>query len=143
MSLELCNEATTLTRKYSREFWEKALDLARFYGWKPLGTRPPLTHDFRLLNADWPGTYLTNDGQTVLREDALALAQALERAMDDIPDAQASMDWNPRSWLADDLPEWLSPAERRIIHLTLQEEDGVSTASVGQGPDRQVEVMPA
>ena len=39
--------------------------------------------------------------------------------------------------------EPMSPAERRIIHLTLQEEEGVSTASVGEGPDRQVEVMPA
>lgn len=39
--------------------------------------------------------------------------------------------------------EPMSPAERRIIHLTLQEEDGVATASVGEGQDRQVEVMPA
>src|SRR5262245_7431477 len=106
--LELFNEATTLTRKYSREFWGKALDLAHLYGWKPLGTRPPTTHNFRLLNADWPGTYLTNDGQTVIWEDALALAGALEKAMDDIPDANVEMDWNPKFWVADDLPEWLS-----------------------------------
>lgn len=39
--------------------------------------------------------------------------------------------------------EPMPPAERRIIHLTLQEEEGVSTASVGDGPNRQVEVMPA
>ena len=39
--------------------------------------------------------------------------------------------------------EPMSPAERRIIHLTLQEEAGVATASVGEGNDRQVEVMPA
>jgi len=39
--------------------------------------------------------------------------------------------------------EPMSPAERRIIHLTLQDEEGVSTASVGEGSDRQVEVMPA
>jgi spoIIIJ-associated protein len=39
--------------------------------------------------------------------------------------------------------EPMSPAERRIVHLTLQEEDGVATASVGEGADRQVEVMPA
>lgn len=39
--------------------------------------------------------------------------------------------------------EPMPPAERRIIHLTLQEEEGVSTASVGDGPNRQVEIMPA
>lgn len=39
--------------------------------------------------------------------------------------------------------EPMPPAERRIIHLTLQDEEGVSTASVGDGANRQVEVMPA
>lgn len=39
--------------------------------------------------------------------------------------------------------EPMPPAERRIIHLTLQEEEGVSTASVGDGMNRQVEIMPA
>lgn len=33
--------------------------------------------------------------------------------------------------------------ERRIIHLTLREEPGVKTESVGSGDQRQVEVMPA
>ena len=39
--------------------------------------------------------------------------------------------------------EPMSAAERRIIHLALQEEEGVRTESVGRGADRQVEVMPA
>jgi spoIIIJ-associated protein len=39
--------------------------------------------------------------------------------------------------------EPMPPAERRIVHLALQEEEGVATESVGQGSDRQVEVMPA
>lgn len=38
--------------------------------------------------------------------------------------------------------EPMSPAERRIIHITLKDEDGVQTQSVGQGSDRQVEVLP-
>jgi spoIIIJ-associated protein len=38
--------------------------------------------------------------------------------------------------------EPMPPAERRIIHLTLQDEEGVATASVGDGPNRQVEIMP-
>jgi spoIIIJ-associated protein len=38
--------------------------------------------------------------------------------------------------------EPMPPAERRIIHLTLESEPGVRTESVGQGEDRQVEVLP-
>ena len=38
--------------------------------------------------------------------------------------------------------EPMPAAERRIIHLTLSEEPGVVTESVGRGSDRQVEVMP-
>lgn len=33
--------------------------------------------------------------------------------------------------------------ERRIIHITLEQEPGVRTESVGTGPDRQVEVLPS
>ena len=39
--------------------------------------------------------------------------------------------------------EPMPAAERRIVHLALQEEPGVRTESVGQGVNRQVEVMPA
>jgi spoIIIJ-associated protein len=39
--------------------------------------------------------------------------------------------------------EPMPPAERRIIHLTLETEAGVRTESVGHGEDRQVEVLPA
>jgi len=38
--------------------------------------------------------------------------------------------------------EPMPAAERRIIHITLEEEPGVRTESVGSGPDRQVEVLP-
>ena len=38
--------------------------------------------------------------------------------------------------------EPMKPAERRIVHLTLSEEPGVTTESVGSGNDRQVEVLP-
>ena len=33
--------------------------------------------------------------------------------------------------------------ERRIIHLTLENEDGVRTESVGSGENRQFEILPA
>lgn len=39
--------------------------------------------------------------------------------------------------------EAMPAAERRIIHLCLENEDGVVTESVGQGDDRAVEVLPA
>ena len=38
--------------------------------------------------------------------------------------------------------EPMPAAERRIIHLALEDEDGVNTESVGRGEDRQVEVLP-
>ena len=38
--------------------------------------------------------------------------------------------------------EPMSPAERRIVHLELQDEEGVTTESVGSGDRRQVEIMP-
>jgi hypothetical protein len=113
MTLELINAATDLRRKYSREFFEKALELAQVYGWRPLGTRLIRTPDEYHLRMLWNGAYLTNDGQTVLAEDALGLAQALQRALDDVPNESTAMDWNLNRWREDDdLPEWFSPAER-------------------------------
>lgn len=38
--------------------------------------------------------------------------------------------------------EPMPPAERRIIHLALENEQGVTTESVGDGTDRQVEILP-
>jgi hypothetical protein len=121
MSLELFNETVSISRKYSRQFLEKALELARFNGWKPMGTRPPSKHDFHLLDADWLGTYLTNDGQMVCAEDAYLLADALEKSLDDILDDNPEMDWNSKYLLEDDLPEWLSPTEKSMIEDGLED----------------------
>ena len=116
MTLELINRFTSLSRIYSREFVGKALELAHLYGWRPLGTRLPE------MQAVWLGTYLTNDGQMVLSEDALSLAEFLSKALDNIPNETRKMDWNdPKLWLEDDLPEWLSPEEREIIDDGLEE----------------------
>jgi hypothetical protein len=122
MPYELFNPSTTISRRFSRQFWVKALELARSYGWQPMGTQPPSSHDFHLLNADWHGTYLTNEGQMVKAEDAFCLAVALERSLDDIPDANIEMDWNPKYWVEDDLPEWLSPEEKEMIEEGLEAE---------------------
>jgi hypothetical protein len=123
VSYDLFNPSTTICRKFSRQTWTKALELARCYGWRPMGTRPPSVHDFYKLGADWDGTYLTNDGQVVKAEDAFLLATALEKSLSDIRDVNLPIDWNPRFWAEDDLPEWLSPEERDMIEEGL--EDGL------------------
>ena len=121
MSYELVNLSTEICRTFSRQSWAKALELARIYGWQPLGTKPPSMIDFYELGAEWSGTYLTNDGQVVKAEDARSLAAALEKALVDIPETRHPGDWSPSFWLEDDLPEWLSPYEKEIIEETLQD----------------------
>lgn len=121
MSYELVSQSTLLCRTFSRQFWAKALELAQFYGWKPLGTRPPSHLDFYELCAEWDGRYLTNDGQTLKEEDARSLAAALERALNDIPDEDLTTDWKSIFQLEDGLPEWLSPEEKEFIEEELQD----------------------
>jgi len=121
LSYDLLNPSLALCRKFSRQFWAKALELARLYGWQPLGTSPRPGVDFSGLCAEWQGVYLTNDGQIVSAEDAYALASALERSLDDIPDARVETDWDVRLWLEDDLPEWLSPLERELVEDELRD----------------------
>jgi hypothetical protein len=121
MSFELVNQSTEVCRTFSKQFWAKALELAMSYGWQPIGTRAPFQIDFYQINAEWDGRYLTNDGQTVKAEDALSLASALERSLSDIPDMNPKIDWSPKFWREDELPEWLSPEEREMIEDGLQE----------------------
>ena len=64
MSYDLSNPSTNISRKYSTQFWAKALELLRLYGWKPMGTCPPSRE------VDWLGVYLTNDGQACPWENA-------------------------------------------------------------------------
>jgi len=69
--------------------WQRLLDLARSYGWKPAGTRPPDVRDQEGNPAcdwsDWSGSYTVNEYQNVTGEDAKNLAEALELALLDIP----------------------------------------------------------
>jgi hypothetical protein len=121
MSYELVNLSTEVCRTFSRQFWTKALELARVYGWQSKGTRPPSHLNFHELNADWHGTYLTNDGQMVKAEDAFLLAAALEKSLDHISDTNLQIDWNSKFLIEDDLPDWLSPDERAMIEDELQD----------------------
>jgi hypothetical protein len=74
--------------RFNIDAWPMLLRMARSYGWKPAGTQPgPDYADHNLKpTVEWDGTYLTNDGQVVMAEDAAALADAIERALPDIPD---------------------------------------------------------
>jgi hypothetical protein len=75
------------TFRWDRASWGTVFALARGHGWEPAGTRPPAwknsdgTPDDELNAhyADWSGSYFWNDLQTVTREDAANLAEALEK----------------------------------------------------------------
>jgi hypothetical protein len=75
--------------------WVHLLRLATLSGWHPADTLPPEEAD------DWDGNYCTNDGQRVADEDARNLAEALERALPDVPEEDAMAD---KSFYHPDLP---------------------------------------
>lgn len=74
--------------------WRRVLELAYRYGWVPAGTEldhfgkvdEELAEQYRHPYEDWDGTYFGNSFQWVTAEDAANIAQALERALEDIPD---------------------------------------------------------
>jgi hypothetical protein len=87
MIYHLSSQLAIARQKFSGESWVKVLSLGMFYGWQPMGTRvPSITELHGFISEDWDGTYLTNDGQIVVREDALRLGIALKKSLDDIPD---------------------------------------------------------
>jgi hypothetical protein len=82
--------------------WPDMLHLAELYGWEPEGTTldpehlasvmqeedlPPEEAAAQIAQAQesWQGGYGTNDFQVVSAQDAAALADALERALPDLP----------------------------------------------------------
>jgi hypothetical protein len=92
----------------SSAVWLKLLTLASQYGWQPHGTeqlewekRTPdgsfvLDEERKAAYKDWDGSYFFNEMQSVTDEDALALAMALEKAADDIPDGPIPDQWSER-----------------------------------------------
>jgi hypothetical protein len=87
MIYHLSSQSAIARQKFSREAWVRVLSLGMFYGWQPMGTRvPSITELHGLIDEYWDGTYLTNDGQIVVTEDALRLGIALKKSLDDIPD---------------------------------------------------------
>jgi hypothetical protein len=87
--------------RFSIHGWRATLGLAHEHGWEPAGTEPPeftvyapdgVTVDEvaaraeRQSYANWDGGYFSNSCQVVCDEDAANIADALERALDDVPD---------------------------------------------------------
>ena len=74
--------------KINNEGWRQALMLAHKFGWEPVGTRDPALADEDGIYTvpDWEGHYDSNDGQEVEEEDGARIAEALEKALPDIPE---------------------------------------------------------
>jgi len=78
------------------------LELAYGYGWELAGTEPGRWVDTSTGELDeqlspdpdeWHGSYFGNDAQWVTDEDAARIADALEQALDDIPDFDTGEKW--------------------------------------------------
>jgi hypothetical protein len=89
------NKNPALTLGLTPSAWHGILELAEDNGWNPMGTIPADTGDAGMVLAglgfhaahDWGGEYWSDYGGLVLFEDALNLADALERAI---------LDYEPR-----------------------------------------------
>jgi hypothetical protein len=74
---------------WSSKSWLNLLELARRYGWSPAGTKPDMDYEKKRNpdwnDSEWDGSYFWGRYQIVTEEDALNLAEALEKALPDIP----------------------------------------------------------
>jgi hypothetical protein len=73
--------------------WSNTLELAEQYGWHPMGTGAPRG----ILKGNQSGSYFSNDGQLFYARDARNLAEALERALEEIPTEKLKK--NGSNWL--------------------------------------------
>lgn len=88
MAIQLSNG--TSHAGWQQWLWPKLLRLAQAHGWKPLGTSQPPGEEAYFPGGRWDSSnYTTNDGQIVSAADAMALADALERALPHVPDHDA------------------------------------------------------
>lgn len=77
MGIDLTSESGPELRM-STLHWDWCQRLAESHGWKPAGTLPPDGYKAET----WCATYNSNDGQRVAADDAMALAEALERGLE-------------------------------------------------------------
>ena len=129
--------------------WEKALSLARMYGWEPLGTAAAVWAEAGLdgqekrehehVNPRWRDGSGRNDHRIVTAGDAANLAAALERALDDLPD-QDCLEY-AKSRLKDLCAAWGVPPPRpefgELIVLDGPTADRASPREFFSGPGKQ------
>ena len=75
--------------RFTGEQWIAVLRLGCQYGWEAAGTEAPELPDENgemVVCDGWEGSYGFNDFQTVTADDAKNLADAIERALPDVPD---------------------------------------------------------
>jgi hypothetical protein len=91
------------------------LALGRHYGWRPEGTLPPDSDWFEDWCGDcasWDGRYYPPEGQRMTARDARNLAEALDRALMDLPNHDAfALTSNPRCRVPDDYARRMSLLE--------------------------------
>ena len=83
MGYELCQIHSNDEFRYQYSVWPRILLVASEHGWHAEGTK--LRSDIP-CHKEWDGTYFSNDGQIVSKQDALNLAFALAKALIAIPD---------------------------------------------------------
>ncbi len=88
--------------EFNGSSWGPVLDLAKLYGWEPMGT--VVTEDNLIWSGitdtayiqeyvkSWNGSYGGNNFQTVEEEDAFNLAHALMNAVKELPDKKSYVD---------------------------------------------------
>ena len=96
--------------------WRKLLQTAEKHGWQPSGTEPPWYYEDP---TEWEGGYFSNDGQYVTEADAKNIADALQRAEDELSDTNQNQ--TPEETAADQLisetgsDEFPSPQHRAMF----------------------------
>lgn len=84
MSIDVMNDAGGL--QFNHRYWEGLFGLACIYGWKPRGSVKP-SYWIDEVHGKWDcNDYFSNGGQEVAKNDSHEFANALERALDHIPD---------------------------------------------------------
>ena len=119
MGYDLSNEEGGYYR-FNIHSWGPILSLAEDNGWEPAGTTIYITKK-KIIVADdnWDGSYFGNDGQTVSREDASNLANALERALLNLSDETKTP---LMITFADKIPENYTPNKNHLPSLTEDED---------------------
>lgn len=88
------------------------LRLAMHNGWQPAGTMiiREDEQDYTGFDVTSSGDYLSNSGQVVNAVDAASIADAIERALDDIPDAKV-----PHSAQGDHFGRWSGSEQKAYL----------------------------